>query len=78
MVVSVVLLLALQISAMEDCIDIGNGIAELGTLKCVLPAGSTFILPWDSAWYRLGAALSIGVTFVPMVVFLLRRLAKKA
>jgi len=78
MVVSAILLLALQMSAIEDCIDIGNGIAEFGTLNCVLPAGSTFIPPWDSAWYRLGAALSIGATFVPTVVSLLRRMASKA
>jgi hypothetical protein len=78
MVISAVLLLALQMSAMEDCIDLGNGIAAFGTLKCALPAGSTFVPPWDTAWYRLGAALSIGVAFAPLVVFLLRRRTRKA
>ena len=78
MVASAVLLLFLQLSAMEDCIDIGDGAAALGTLTCTLPAGSTFVQPWNTAWYRVGAVLSFSLTFVPLVAWCLLRIDRKA
>ena len=76
--VSLLFLVALQMSAMEDCIDIGNGAASFGSLKCTLPAGSEFTRPWDSWWYRLGAVAAIALSFVPTVIFLRRRTSNKA